>query len=98
MLLFLCFRNILEDPIEDTYRRIRITSSRFKHQVWQYNNAQFFFLSCGWMEVCKPATRHSIFYVIPLLFFEIDDYLVLPMEQSLDLALGVIDRHREYVL
>ena len=43
------------------------------------------------------TTLNSILCIL-LLFFEIDDYLVLPMEQSLDLALRVIDRHREYVL
>ena len=50
MFLFFC-SNVHNYPDDDRYRRLRVSSERFHHKVWQHSEARQFLARAGWVEV-----------------------------------------------
>ena len=50
-------RNVQDHPLDDTFRRLRVSSSQFKQSVWDIDEAQDFLYECGWMPVSDFVTE-----------------------------------------
>jgi hypothetical protein len=55
-------RNVQDHPLDDTFRRLRVSSSQFKQTVWDIDEAQDFLYECGWMPVSHLPTDIKLIF------------------------------------
>jgi hypothetical protein len=54
--------NVQDHPLDDTFRRLRVSSSQFKQTVWDIDEAQDFLYECGWMPVSHLPTDIKLIF------------------------------------